>query len=135
MGKVACRGAHGVHTPCAGTVKWSGFCRDCYIKEFGEEQNETCMHGHDPNHVPCDECCSPDFDIKRVARAEGYAEAVADIRQMVETLHDGAVNLSAKDTFWSGGSGAVQGFARALHQVRGMLNQGAHIGAAKKGTT
>lgn len=56
---------------CTLDAKWSGFCEGHYLDEFGEEPGDQCMHGHDPNHVPCSECADSHArkDAQRSAEA------------------------------------------------------------------
>ncbi len=46
---------------CASTVRWSGYCEACYLETFGDPPADQCMHGNDPNHVPCYKC----FELDR----------------------------------------------------------------------
>jgi len=71
------------------------------------------------------------------AHAAGYAEAEGDIRQMVTDLLAGANNLATTEAFKKGPHHRVVrslgGYQGALGQVTSMIDNGAHVGAAKKG--
>ena len=99
---------------CTLDAKWSGYCEGHYLDEFGGAPADQCVHGHDPNHVPCSECrdegCEgcrlTDYGKRSVVslhrelggwrdRAEAAASEVARLRRMLQ-LTRSCVGLRCK---------------------------------------